>query len=154
MVGLARVIVLLMATLVVAILWQVVSRYALGSPSVWTEELARFVLIWVGILGAAYAFHEHSHLAIDLWGERLSATRRHRLAKGQSITVMLFALLAMVIGGGRLVLITWSLQQYSPALNIPMALVYAVLPISGLLILLIGAHQLMHALPTDKERHP
>ena len=151
MTALARVIVLLMATLVGAILWQVVSRYVLGSPSVWTEELARFVLIWVGILGAAYAVHEHSHLAIDLWGERLNPAHRHRLARGQSCVVMVFAVLAMIIGGGRLVMITWSLQQYSPALNIPMALVYAVLPISGVLIVLISGHQLLqqHA-PTEE----
>ena len=46
-----------------------------------------------------------------------------------------FALFGMFIGGGRLVYITLKLQQYSPSLQIPLALVYAIIPISGLLII-------------------
>jgi TRAP-type C4-dicarboxylate transport system permease small subunit len=41
----------------------------------------------------------------------------------------------MVVGGGRLVYITYKLEQNSPSLQIPLAIVYAIIPISGLLIL-------------------
>ena len=47
-------LIILMAVLVIDVLWQVASRYLLTSPSSITDELAGFLLIWVGLLGAAY----------------------------------------------------------------------------------------------------
>ncbi|WP_316931840.1 TRAP transporter small permease [Parabacteroides distasonis] len=47
-------------------LWQVLSRYILVSPSSVTDELAGYLLIWVGLLGAAYVSGKNEHLAIDL----------------------------------------------------------------------------------------
>ena len=49
-------LVFLMTAMVFSVSWQVVSRYLFSSPSSWTEEVARFLLIWIGTLGAAYAF--------------------------------------------------------------------------------------------------
>ncbi|HCS2988569.1 TPA: TRAP transporter small permease subunit, partial [Shigella flexneri] len=43
-----------MLALVVCVVWQVFSRYVLNQPSTLTDELARFLMIWVGLLGAAY----------------------------------------------------------------------------------------------------
>jgi len=40
--------------------WQVVARYALSQPPVWTEELARFSMVWAGLLGASCAFRMQS----------------------------------------------------------------------------------------------
>ena len=47
-------LVLLMVALVSSVSWQVISRYIFSSPSSWTEEVARFLLIWIGVLGAAF----------------------------------------------------------------------------------------------------
>lgn len=58
--------VLLSAVLVVCVVWQVISRYVLGAPSIVTDELARFLFMWVGLIGAAYATGLKRHLAIDL----------------------------------------------------------------------------------------
>ena len=55
-----------MSLLVIDVLWQVFSRFILQDPSSFTEELARFLLIWVGLLGAAYAAGQRMHLAVDL----------------------------------------------------------------------------------------
>ena len=52
--GLELSLIFLMAFLVVDVLWQVLSRYILVSPSSVTDELAGYLLIWVGLLGAAY----------------------------------------------------------------------------------------------------
>jgi hypothetical protein len=62
---LALVVVSIMAILVVTVLWQV-SRYLFPQPSPWTEEMSRFLLIWVTMLGAAYLTGQHGHIAIDL----------------------------------------------------------------------------------------
>lgn len=44
--------------MVFAALWQVVARYIFASPPIWTEELARYSMVWAGMLGASCAFHE------------------------------------------------------------------------------------------------
>jgi len=140
---LASLLVLLMSALVAAVVWQVLSRYLLASPSVWTEELARFLLIWIGVLGSVYAYYTRSHLTVDLLSERLGEAGRQRLEALQSAFVAIFALTAMVIGGVRLVWITWLLDQTSPALGVPMAMVYAVVPLSGGLLLWLAAHNVL-----------
>ena len=62
--GLELSLIFLMAFLVVDVLWQVLSRYILVSPSSVTDELAGYLLIWVGLLGAAYVSGKNEHLAI------------------------------------------------------------------------------------------
>ena len=57
---------LLMTKMVASVVWQVLSRYLFVVPAAWTEELARFLLIWIGMLGAAYAYRQGSHLRLLL----------------------------------------------------------------------------------------
>lgn len=124
----------LMALLVLSVSWQVLSRYLLSEPSSWTEELARFVMVWIGILGASYAYRMKMHLGIDLLAQRLRGRKAFVLELVVNVVVILFSLAVMVVGGSRLVAMTWELQQLSPALGLPMAWVYTVVPLSGVLI--------------------
>ena len=55
-----------MAIMVIAVLWQVFTRFVLGSPASGTDELVRFALLWLSLLGASYGFGRRAHLAIDL----------------------------------------------------------------------------------------
>lgn len=126
----------LMGLLVLSVSWQILSRYLLAEPSSWTEELARFLLVWIGVLGASYAYREKMHLGIDLLSQRLHGVRAVLLELVVNLVVMVFAVAVMIVGGYRLVAMTWELNQISPALGIPMAWVYAVVPLSGLLIVL------------------
>lgn len=71
------VLITLTALLTLDVLWQVFSRLVLPSPSSFTDELARFLFMWVGLLGAAYAAGKRLHLAIDLLATRLGP-RVHR----------------------------------------------------------------------------
>lgn len=125
---------ILMAALVIDVVWQVLTRYALPQPSSFTDELARFLLIWVGLLGSAYAAGQRLHLAIDLVSDRLTERRRHLLAIVIELAILSFALGAMLIGGWQLVSLTLLLGQNSASLGIPLGYVYAVLPLSGLII--------------------
>lgn len=127
-------LVALMVIITLDVLWGVFTRYALGSQASWTEELARFLLVWIGILGAAYAAGQKIHLSINLLEEQLSEKGQRQLKIILTLLILAFVLPVMVIGGGRLVYITQYLKQLSPALQIPMAIVYTVIPISGLLI--------------------
>ncbi|MCB0584634.1 MAG: TRAP transporter small permease [Phaeodactylibacter sp.] len=125
----------LMALMTLDVLWGVFTRYAMGSQASWSEELARFLLIWIGILGAAYAAGKNMHLAIDLLRPRLNNSGQKRLYLLISSLIIIFAFVVMVVGGIRLIYITQVLGQLSPALRIPMAVVYSVVPLSGLLVI-------------------
>ena len=96
-------LVILMSILVIDVLWQVASRYIMNSPSSYTDELAGYLLIWVGLLGAAYVAGKREHLAIDLLIQRSSPQRRYKLEMLISIVIIIFAITVMIIGGSWLV---------------------------------------------------
>ena len=73
---LETVVVLLMGSIVLTIVWQVVSRYVFNSPSEFTDELSRYLLIWVGILGAAYVTGTRGHIAIDFFMDKYFSSRK------------------------------------------------------------------------------
>lgn len=132
---LGSVLSIIMAVMVVNVLWQVFTRFIIGTPSSFTDELARYLMIWVGILGAAYISGQGKHVAIELLPSKLSEKNRTKLGWLVHVIVLLFCFLVFVIGGSRLVYVTFILKQFSPALQIPLAAVYIVIPISGLLIM-------------------
>ena len=125
----------IMSILVIDVLWQVTSRYILSSPSSFTDELAGFLLIWVGLLGAAYVAGRNEHLAIDIVLQRSTGTRKKRLQILISLSIFLFSFSVMFIGGIWLVYTRFILDVKSAALQLPLGYVYTVLPISGLLIM-------------------
>ena len=127
-------LIILMVALVAAVSWQVISRYGFTSPSSWTEEVARFLLIWIGVLGAAWAFRTGVHLGLDVLPKKLTGKAAQSLKLFILLMVVAFAFAVLVIGGGSLVMLTWELKQYSAVLGLPIAFVYSVIPITGLLI--------------------
>jgi TRAP-type C4-dicarboxylate transport system permease small subunit len=140
---LSRLVVVIMAILVLDVIWQVASRYIMKEPSSWTDELAGFLLIWVGLLGAAYATGMKDHLAIDLLPRRLDPGRRKYLYIVINSLITAFALIILVIGGIRLVYITFKLNQISSALQIPVGYVYLVVPLCGVFILFYAVHDIV-----------
>ncbi len=128
-------LVFLMVVLVTDVLWQVFSRYLLSSPSSFTDELAGFLLIWVGVLGAAYVAGRKEHLAIDILVQRSPPARQRLLLYLIHSLIFLFALSVMVTGGVVLMYTRFVLQVKSAALQLPLGYVYIVLPISGLIIM-------------------
>jgi len=128
-------LVVIMSVMVINVLWQVFTRYVVGTPSSFTDELARYLMIWVGVLGAAYVSGKNMHVAIDVLPQKLSKENQQKLSKVVSLLIITFVFLAMVVGGIRLVYITYILGQHSSALQIPLAFVYMVLPLSGGLII-------------------
>lgn len=145
---LEKVLAFLMGLMVINVLWQILARYIPVLPGAFTDELARYLLIWVGILGAAYASGKHMHLALDLLPEKLKGAARSKLLIFINVLVVLFAFLVMVVGGIRLMYITLYLEQKSAALGIPLGYVYMVLPLSGFLIIY---YAISHSLVLFKE---
>lgn len=128
------VLITIMSILVIDVLWQVLSRYILSSPSSFTDELAGFLLIWVGVLGAAYVTGKKEHLAIDLLIQKSKPSTQKKLMLIVNSMIALFALFVMIIGGSWLMFTRFQLNVSSAALHLPLGYVYSILPISGLLM--------------------
>lgn len=137
-------LVAIFALLVVDVLWQVFSRYVLGQSYSFTEEFARFALIWLSILGAAYLNGKREHLSMDFLVRKLSGEQLKKRMQTIEILMFIFALVVMVIGGGNLVYTTLYLGQTSPAMQLSLGYVYAIVPISGLLIMFYSVHNFFH----------
>jgi TRAP-type C4-dicarboxylate transport system permease small subunit len=148
---LARMLVVIMAVMVANVVWQVFTRFVLSTPSSYTEELARYLLIWLTLLGGAYAAGQRLHLAIDLVTTRLAGVRRRRVERAIQATVFVFALATMVVGGTHLVYISFALAQVSAALQVSLGYVYLVVPVSGLVIMLYAAAAWLDAAHTSRD---
>jgi TRAP-type C4-dicarboxylate transport system permease small subunit len=127
-------IAVLMGLMVINVTWQVFSRYVLGDPSSFTDELARYSMIWLGLAGAAYVSGKNGHLAIDILPEKLKGKKLLLLQLFIHSMVIFFGAVIMVWGGGNLVYITQILQQKSATLQIPLSWIYGIVPISGILV--------------------
>lgn len=120
--------------LVIDVTWQIITRFILNHPSSWTEEFATFLMMWVGLLGAAVAVNYKAHLGVDFIVLKLPDTWRLYVELCVYLIVAVFALSVMIIGGLELVQKTLVTNQVSPALSWKMGYVYLCLPISGFFI--------------------
>jgi len=140
--------------MVLTVTWQVFSRYALRAPSSLTEEIARFQLIWLGLLGAVYTFRNRMHVGIDIFVSPLTGKRRLAAELVALISVLIFAAFILIYGGGRLVQLTHELNQTSAALGVRMSYIYSILPISGILMCLYALHFIADVIFKGKIHNP
>jgi TRAP-type C4-dicarboxylate transport system permease small subunit len=139
-------VMVVVAVLVVDVLWQVFTRFILKSPSIWTEELATFMLIWVALLGAAVALSRGAHLGIDYFVGKLSVKTRLYTEIFVFLCIVAFSFCVMVLGGIDLVTSTLQLNQLSPALGVKVGYVYLAVPISGFFLVLYSVIALVERL--------
>ncbi len=125
---------LLTILLVLGAVWQVTSRYVFSTPSTFTGELLRFLLVWTAILGASYAFGSNQHLAITFVKDKFKGKNRLMIRIINDLFILAFAILIMIKGGYEVVQIT--LTQTTPILNVPMGYVYAIVPVCGVVIVI------------------
>lgn len=114
--------------------WQVFSRYILNDASTFSEELLRYMLIWLSLLSAAFVYGKKGHIAITLLVSKFPKKIQNILQLIVDILIMLFAIIIMLLGGIRAMLITVS--QTSASMDFSMGIVYGILPTSGAFIVL------------------
>ena len=135
---------LILAFLVLDVLWGVFTRFVINEQSRWTEEVAIYLLIWVSLLGAAVTYAENGHLGVDFLVHKWDAATQKIGQGAVHVIVLLFSIYGLLYGGYRLVSETMKSGQISPAIEIPMAIVYAAVPISGALFILFAIHSLVN----------
>jgi TRAP-type C4-dicarboxylate transport system permease small subunit len=121
------------------VLAQIVWRYGLGSPLVWSEEVARYLYVWVAFLGWAVAARRGSHIAIQALADRVPAAARRALERGALSLTALFALGLLWHGRD----IAWRNRDV-PMVTVPLGfwLVHAAAPVAGLLLLRLVVRRL------------
>ncbi|PQJ30732.1 C4-dicarboxylate ABC transporter permease [Nonlabens arenilitoris] len=144
------IMIMIFALLVLDVLFQVFSRYLLGKSFTWTEEFARFALIWMTILGAAYLNGKKQHLSMDFLYQKFSSSNQKKVAVLIQALIFLFALIVMVTGGLNLVYTTLHLEQLSGTLRIPLGYVYAIMPFSGFLIMCFSLYHIFNIYNTKE----
>lgn len=116
------------------VVWQVFTRYILNDPSIFTEELVRFILIWTSFLGAAYAFGTRQHMALIFLKEGSRGIAKKLICAFIDLVVLILAVLVLIKGGYSLASGVMTIK--TPILGIPKGLVYMIGPISGVIIVI------------------
>ena len=134
-------------TMTVVVAVQVFFRYVLNQSLFWSEELARFLLVWLSFLGASVAYRRKAHPGIDV----LYAKMPPALQKGAAVTVHLASLAlfaVMVFFGYRFAYFVR--LQISPALYLPKWVVFSIIPISGCILVVHGINFLLQELAGER----
>lgn len=119
----------LLVVMTALVLYQVFTRYVLGTPAAFTEELVRYALIWVSFIAATYAFLQRDHMALVLVVDRFPARARRGIRFGTDVLVLVLAVLVLMVGG---TMMAWdSRDNISALLGISRGAVYLISPIAG-----------------------
>lgn len=124
---------LAMLTLLVFGTWQIFTRWILGSPSTFTDELLRYVLIIAGFIGSAYCFYRDEHLALTLITDKAKGPFKLCLDIFIEICILFFVVYVFIFGGFKL---ANTATNVSSVMHIPMKTLYMIEPICGILIVL------------------
>lgn len=123
--------------LVLGAIWQVISRFILKNPSIFTEEFLRYLLIWSGMIGTTYGFFKNAHLSLVLLKAKVKGKAATAIYIFNELVIVSFVAPVLIYGGAKLVL--KNTEQISAILRLPMSLVYSIIPICGGLILILKA---------------
>jgi TRAP-type C4-dicarboxylate transport system permease small subunit len=113
----------------------VFARFVLNSSLGWADELSRFIFIWISFLGAVMAYGTDDHVGLNFLVAKIKSGRIQNIIKVVS-DLLILAVLGIIAYYGYIVAV--SATNVSPALYIPMTLVYSIVPVSGFLMVLIN----------------
>lgn len=124
---------LILLTLIIVVFIQVFSRYVLNDPKTWTEELARYLFVWLVFTGSAVVFRENRHLSIDYFVSFFPTKVRRIVSVVINVIIAIFIVMALYHSNR---LLTITSYQTSPTLMVPMSWIYLSFPLSlGLMLI-------------------
>jgi len=129
--GEAWVLIALVAVMAGIVFLQVVYRYLLTQPLHWSEEMARYLFVWISLLGAAMSVQRRGHFGMDFFCRMLPSKGRRFIACLVYLLVGIVMLVLLVYG---IVLVGKTADQRSPAMEISMGWAYACLPVGAALM--------------------
>jgi TRAP-type transport system small permease protein len=138
----------LMAAMILDIFAQVVFRYGLQSSLSWSEELARYLFVWVIFVGASVAVRRGQHIALTALTGALPEPLR---SFATALTLVAFMAFLLVLAWASIPLIANARFAVSSELEIPIAWVYAAAPVGALLSVLHLVNRLMRIIWRQRE---
>ena len=127
-------VVVLMVVMITATSLQVFCRYVLDAPLSWSEEASRYCFVWIVFLGAALGLERGVHIGVDILVQRFAKPLRRGLAMVCNALIVVFCL---VVGYVSFPVLELNMLQRSPALDLPMSYVYAAIPVSMILMVVL-----------------
>lgn len=113
------------------VVWQVFTRYILGKPSTWSEELVGYLFAWSTLFGAGLVVSERGHMNIPVLIDTKSVKTQKYAAIFSEVIIFIFSLVVLSYGGIRITKL--ALNQMTSSLGLPIGLFYIPLPIAGLI---------------------
>lgn len=142
-------VVLLTMTLVVAL--QVFCRYLLGASLPWSEEFARYSLVWITFLGGSIALKKRAHMGLQTLLDALPPKARNLIETITLIAILGFLSIVTLKG---IQLAFFNMAQHSPAMGLPVGIVYLAVPTGSLLMLVHVMEQLATLIRSFPVREP
>lgn len=140
----------LMAAMVLVACWQVFTRFVLNAPSTLSEEFLRYSLIWLTMLGSAYAYGKKKHLAVVFVARKIPRKYKFYVDMLVELIVLAFILVILLYGGTQAY--QNSVGQVSSALNMPTQYLYLSVIISGVLFLFYAVIHIIEHFRDNKKR--
>ncbi len=137
----------MMIAMVLVACWQVFTRFVLNSPSTVSEEFLRYSLIWLTMLGSAYAYGKKKHLAVVFVARKVPAKFKFYVDLLVEFIVLAFILVILLYGGTQAY--QNSIGQVSSALNMPTQYLYLSVVVSGVLF---AFYAVIHILELFRDR--
>lgn len=135
-----NILAILLGLIVVIMFTQVLFRYAFNNSLSWTEEIAKFLFVWVTFLGAALCFGENMHLGVDFLVRKVPVRFRKYLFVFNTTIIIFFNGLMVLIGFSWVINVSGTL---SPAVGLPLNIVfYSALPVSAVISVIYGVIRL------------
>ncbi|MCT1775295.1 TRAP transporter small permease [Brachybacterium sp. p3-SID957] len=135
--------VVLFAVLVLVVLWQVFARQVLSDPSTWSTTVAQYLFVWLTLFALTFVFAERGHVAVDFFARKLPGPVWRAVAVLVQLSILAFAVLALVWGGIRGMGMSWG--QAIPGLPVTVGQMYLALPIAGVLVAAVAIEDLVRA---------
>lgn len=129
--ALAGICVFLLIVMLLSVGLQIIMRYGFNAPLVWSEELARFTMIWLALLASAIGMRRGQHIAMT--GILPIPEKFSHLVRGGVVFASVLVLSVLVIHGWALA--EGTMSQRSSGLGLPMGYMYAAIPVSCLLMI-------------------
>lgn len=128
--------IVLFAVMVVVGTYQIITRFIFNSPSTVSEELLTYTFAWMAIFSSAYVFGKRDHMRMTFVADKLPKEQRKILEIIIELLVIAFAVIVLIYGGFTIMGLT--MTQKTASLGVMMGVVYAVVPICGILIAIYG----------------
>ena len=148
--ALAAICALLLAFMTVLATYQVITRYVFKAPSTMSEDMLSYSFVWVSLLGAALVFGQKDHMRLSLLSDKFKGASGLVLSIFTELLIIAIAVIVFLVGGKDFVGV--GALQASPTLNITMDFVYAILPISGILIIIYNVLNIIQSIQKFNDR--